>query len=296
MKSSLRLRFVRLVSLSLIIAFVAPLAFAADAVEDQFFDSNGVQIHYTVQGLGDPVVLIHGFTSSIDSNWRTNGIIDKLSSDFQVIALDTRGHGKSDKPHDAASYGTEMTEDVVRLLDHLEIDKAHIVGYSMGGFITLKLLTDHPDRFLSAVLGGSGWSEEGLEGLDELAESLETGKGIGPLIEALTPEGQPVPSEEQMAMINQMLMATNDPLALAAVIHGMDDLEITEEQIRSIEVPVLALIGEIDPLRSTVDRLLEVHPDVEVVVLEGKDHMTAISDPALVDGMREFFIRLCDCA
>jgi len=296
MKSSLRLRFVRLVSLSLIIALFAPLAFAADAVEDQFFDSNGVQIHYTVQGLGDPVVLIHGFTSSIDSNWRTNGIIDKLSSDFQVIALDTRGHGKSDKPHDAASYGTEMTEDVVRLLDHLEIDKAHIVGYSMGGFITLKLLTDHPDRFLSAVLGGSGWSEEGLEGLDELAESLETGKGIGPLIEALTPEGQPVPSEEQMAMINQMLMATNDPLALAAVIHGMDDLEITEEQIRSIEVPVLALIGEIDPLRSTVDRLLEVHPDVEVVVLEGKDHMTAISDPALVDGMREFFIRLCDCA
>lgn len=296
MISSLRLRFVRLVSLSLIIALFAPLAFAADAVEDQFFDSNGVQIHYTVQGLGDPVVLIHGFTSSIDSNWRTNGIIDKLSSDFQVIALDTRGHGKSDKPHDAASYGTEMTEDVVRLLDHLEIDKAHIVGYSMGGFITLKLLTDHPDRFLSAVLGGSGWSEEGLEGLDELAESLETGKGIGPLIEALTPEGQPVPSEEQMAMINQMLMATNDPLALAAVIHGMDDLEITEEQIRSIEVPVLALIGEIDPLRSTVDRLLEVHPDVEVVVLEGKDHMTAISDPALVDGMREFFIRLCDCA
>ncbi len=296
MKSSLRLRFVRLVSLSLIIAFVAPLAFAADAVEDQFFDSNGVQIHYTVQGLGDPVVLIHGFTSSIDSNWRTNGIIDKLSSDFQVIALDTRGHGKSDKPHDAASYGTEMTEDVVRLLDHLEIDKAHIVGYSMGGFITLKLLTDHPDRFLSAVLGGSGWSEEGLEGMDDLAESLETGKGIGPLIEALTPEGQPVPSEEQMAMINQMLMATNDPLALAAVIHGMDDLEITEEQIRSIEVPVLALIGEIDPLRSTVDRLLEVQPDVEVVVLEGKDHMTAISDPALVDGMREFFIRLCNCA
>lgn len=296
MISSLRLRFVRLVSLSLIIALFAPLAFAADAVEDQFFDSNGVQIHYTVQGLGDPVVLIHGFTSSIDSNWRTNGIIDKLSSDFQVIALDTRGHGKSDKPHDAASYGTEMTEDVVRLLDHLEIDKAHIVGYSMGGFITLKLLTDHPDRFLSAVLGGSGWSEEGLEGLDELAESLETGKGIGPLIEALTPEGQPVPSEEQMAMINQMLMATNDPLALAAVIHGMDDLEITEEQIRSIEVPVLALIGEIDPLRSTVDRLLEVQPDVEVVVLEGKDHMTAISDPALVDGMREFFIRLCNCA
>lgn len=296
MISSVRLRFVRLVSLSLIIALFAPLAFAADAVEDQFFDSNGVQIHYTVQGLGDPVVLIHGFTSSIDSNWRTNGIIDKLSSDFQVIALDTRGHGKSDKPHDAASYGTEMTEDVVRLLDHLEIDKAHIVGYSMGGFITLKLLTDHPDRFLSAVLGGSGWSEEGLEGLDELAESLETGKGIGPLIEALTPEGQPVPSEEQMAMINQMLMATNDPLALAAVIHGMDDLEITEEQIRSIEVPVLALIGEIDPLRSTVDRLLEVHPEVEVVVLEGKDHMTAISDPALVDGMREFFIRLCDCA
>ena len=289
-------RSLRLVSLSLIIACFAPLAFAADAVDDQFFDSKGIQIRYTVQGLGDPVVLIHGFTASIDSNWRVTGIIDKLSSEFKVIALDARGHGKSDKPHEPAAYGEEMAEDVVRLLDHLEIDKAHIVGYSMGGFITLKMLTLHPDRFLSAVLGGAGWTDEGLDGMVELAESLEAGKGIGPLIDALTPEGQPAPSEEQIAMINQMLLATNDPLALAAVIRGMDGLQIPEEQIRSIEVPVLALIGEIDPLRATVDRLSEVLPEVEVKVLEGKDHMTAVSDPALVDSMREFFIRLCDCA
>ena len=82
-------------------------------------------------------------------------IIDTLAKDFRVIALDCRGHGKSDKPHDATKYGNEMIEDVARLMDHLNIPKAHIVGYSMGGAITGKFITMHPDRVLTAVFGGS---------------------------------------------------------------------------------------------------------------------------------------------
>ena len=276
--------------------FVTSL-YAVDAPEDHFFDSNGVQIRYTVQGMGEPIILVHGFTGNGDSNWRGNGVIGRLEEDFKVIALDTRGHGKSGKPHDPAAYGLEMVNDVVRLMDHLEIEKAHLVGYSMGGFITLAVASLHPDRLLSAVIGGAGWNESRAEtGFETLADSLEAGKGIGPLLVALTPAGQPPPTEEQLAMINQMILASNDPLALAAVIRGMDGLETSREQIAAIEVPMIAIVGEIDPLREAAERLHELLPAVEVTVLEGKDHMTAMADPLLVESMRDFFISLCDCA
>jgi pimeloyl-ACP methyl ester carboxylesterase len=276
--------------------FVTSL-YAVDAPEDHFFDSNGVQIRYTVQGAGEPIILVHGFTGNGDSNWRGNGVIGRLEEDFKVIALDARGHGKSGKPHDPAAYGLEMVNDVVRLMDHLEIEKTHLVGYSMGGFITLAVASLHPGRLLSAVIGGAGWNEPGAEtGLETLADSLEAGKGIGPLLVALTPAGQPPPTEEQLAMINQMILASNDPLALAAVIRGMDGLDTSREEIASIEVPMIAIVGEIDPLREAAERLSELLPAVEVTVLEGRDHMTAIADPLLVESMRDFFISLCDCA
>src|SRR5262245_43153068 len=97
------------------------------------FDSKGVKIAYSVQGKGEPVVLIHGFLSSGGINWDLPGVTALLAKDFQVITLDVRGHGQSDKPTKEDAYGPELVEDVVRLLGHLKIKKAHIVGYSMGG-------------------------------------------------------------------------------------------------------------------------------------------------------------------
>ena len=78
-----------------------------------------------------------------------------------MIALDLPGHGGSDKPEKPEAYGPQMAEDVVLLMDHLKIKKAHIVGYSLGGMITVKLLTLHPDRVLSATVGGMGWVQDG---------------------------------------------------------------------------------------------------------------------------------------
>jgi len=147
-----------------LVAVCPPRASAQAAREDKFVDSAGVKIHYIDVGRGDPVILIHGFSSSLDANWGALGIIDKLAADFRVVALDVRGHGKSDKPHDPASYGMAVVDDVTRLMDHLSIRKAHIVGYSMGGAITGKFVVEHPDRVISAVFGGSaprmGWTEQ----------------------------------------------------------------------------------------------------------------------------------------
>jgi pimeloyl-ACP methyl ester carboxylesterase len=131
------------------------------APESQFFDAKGVKVHYLVEGIGEPVVLIHGLDSSARINWEMPGTIDVLAKDHQVIALDLPGYGQSDKPIDPQAYGLQWVEDVILLMDHLKIKQAHIVGYSMGGMVALKLIAEYPDRVLSGTLGGMGWLREG---------------------------------------------------------------------------------------------------------------------------------------
>jgi len=287
------------VAVVLLAAGVLP-ALASDplAPGDHTFDSNGVELRYSVSGQGQPVVLLHGFTASVETNWGAPGILGRLAEGFQVIALDQRGHGQSGKPHEPAAYGDQMVQDVIRLLDHLGLEKAHVVGYSMGGFITLKLVTTAPERLLSAVLGGAGWRpppEGGDPTMEALAVSLENGEGIGPLLEALTPAGQTM-SEEQKRFANQTVLASNDPLALAAVIRGMGALDVPEMALGKIAVPILAVVGAIDPLAAGVDALAERLPTLRVEKIDGADHMTAIASPLLREAIWEFLVSSCNCA
>jgi pimeloyl-ACP methyl ester carboxylesterase len=272
-------------------ALCALLFAAAQAAEDQYFDSDGVKIHYVVEGQGEPVILVHGFTASIPVQWQLPGIFSKLAQDYQVIALDNRGHGKSDKPHDPKDYGPKMADDVVRLMDHLKLDKAHVVGYSMGGFMTDYLVSKYPDRLITATLGGAGWMQTGDERMafiSELADSLDNGKGIRPLIERLTPADRPKPTDEQVNAINQMLMLTNDAQALAACIRAMPALAVTEASLRANRVPTLAIIGEKDPLKEGVDELQACMSNLKVVVIEGADHLTTFTQPKFIGALRDF--------
>ena len=208
----------------------------AETLEDEYFDSKGVKIRYIDVGRGEPVVLIHGFSSSLDANWGQTKVIDALAKDFRVVALDVRGHGKSDKPHDASSYGLAVVEDVTRLLDHLGIAKAHIVGCSMGGAITGKFITAHPDRVISAVFGGSaprlGWNAQAERDSHELAESLEHGQGMRPLILRLAPPNEPKASDEAIEQQSRAIIGRNDPLALAAVQRGNKEQTVTLADVR----------------------------------------------------------------
>src|SRR3954451_25213821 len=102
----------------------------------QSFDAKGVKIRYAVEGKGEPVVLIHGLYASGFINWKLTGVVDLLAKDNQVIYLDLPGHGLSDRPANKDAYGTQMADDIILLLDHLKIKKAHLVGYSLGGMIT----------------------------------------------------------------------------------------------------------------------------------------------------------------
>lgn len=142
------------------------------------FDSNGVKISYSVQGHGEPVILIHGWMASGWSNWTLPGTTALLAKDHHVVTMDVRGHGVSDKPTKEEAYGEELVEDFARLMDHLKIKKAHVIGYSMGGIITAKFVSKHPDRVLSAALCGMGWLRAGSSKQKLLAAGEPNGKPV----------------------------------------------------------------------------------------------------------------------
>ncbi len=269
-----------------------------EAATESFTAGDGTEIHYLVEGRGDPVVLLHGITATAASNWSAPGIVDRLAEEFQVIAVDQRGHGKSGKPHDPASYGERMALDVVDLLDHLRLQQAHVVGYSMGGFITMKLLALAPDRMLSAVVGGAGWPSPELRDdalFDALAASLDAGKGGGPLIEFLWPGDDP-PTAEQVQALGQAMVASNDQKALAAVVRSTAALDVSADQLRTNQVPTLNIVGSEDPLKANADALVDVMKEHRLHVIEGTDHMTTLRSPEFVETVRNFFIELCNCA
>jgi pimeloyl-ACP methyl ester carboxylesterase len=225
-------------------------ALAVDSPNPQSFDAKGVKLRYIVQGTGEPVVLIHGLYASAQINWQLPGIVSALAKDHQVIALDLPGHGGSDKPEKEDAYGVQMVEDVVLLMDHLKIKKAHIVGYSMGGMVTAKLLALHPDRILSATLGGMGWMRTGSH-LQKFWERMPTRDG------ARTP---------------------------SACIRGIADLAITEDELKSIELPVTVLIGASDPVKWLyVTPLQSVRKDWPVIEIEDAGHITCITKQQFKD-------------
>ena len=255
---------------------------------ERFFDSDGVGIRYLDLGEGEAVVLLHGFALSAEVNWGLTGLLDSLPQEYRMLALDQRGHGRSDKPHGPEDYGLEFVEDVVRLLDALEIEKAHIVGYSMGGTLALRLAADHPDRVRSVVIGGAGWAPPGTPlppGLQEWPAKIERiAEEGGSLTDAMWLPGWPDPTPEIRAFLD-----SNDARALAAVLRSRPEWDdLTAASVRAIGVPVLAVIGEVDFARPAVDALAGVKPDVEVAVLAGKDHATTVFDAELGQVVLEF--------
>ena len=185
----------------------------ARAAEDRFFESAGVRIHYVEQGTGEPVVLIHGYTVDLNEQWIATGVFPALASSYRVIALDARGHGLSEKPHERSAYRPEMGLDIIRLL----IRRAHIVGYSMGAHIVAQLVTTHPDRFITLTLGGASgrrnWSADDQHRVD--VESAEMDEGMLRFqILRLSPKDQPPPSDEVIRQRSAERMAGKDPKAL----------------------------------------------------------------------------------
>lgn len=258
-------------------------AIAASAHDtERFFDSNGVKIRYKIFGSGEPVVLVHGWASNGEQNWAA--VIKDLSKDYQVIVMDCRGHGKSDKPHEASKYGIEMVKDIVRLMDSLRIKKAHIAGYSMGAMIVLKFIATHPNRVLSAVMGGQGGVREDTlrDFLDDpVLKYLDEGMSIS---DALIAAAQPKMSAQEQSLI-KFAFANNDSKALAEVKRGFKDLLVTNAQFKKIKTPVLATysneVENVKPLKNLLK-------NVELKEIKDANHASAPFKPEFTGAIRKF--------
>jgi pimeloyl-ACP methyl ester carboxylesterase len=264
--------------------------------QDKYFDSDGVRIRYIVQGAGEPVVLVHGFEGSMET-WVARGIISNLARDYQVIAFDMRGHGKSAKPHSPSAYGREMALDIVRLLDHLGIARAHIVGFSLGSQLTSQLLTLRPDRFLTATLiAGAGrleWTDQQARDAEQEAVEHERQCISQGAINRLFPPDRPRPTEQQIAALSAACMAdsTQDRFALAAAARSRGDQRITPADAAAVKVPTLAVVGSLDPARKGLETLKSLRPDLKLVIVDGATHAGdrgIIGRPELMTALREF--------
>ena len=277
----------------LLLAFAPALCLA----QDKYFDAAGVRLRYVEQGAGEPVVLVHGYGNTADI-WAANGIVRDLARTYRVIAFDMRGHGKSDKPHEPARYGREMTLDIVRLLDHLGIQRAHIVGYSLGGHLVSHLLTLHPERFLSATLvAGAGrfdWNAERARQAEVVGGERERECISRSLLFRLAPPNAPRPSEDSLKVLSAKCFAdtTQDRFALAAVIRSNGDQAITPAATAAVTVPTLGIVGSDDPEKAELEALERIRPSAKLVVLEGATHAGPrgiLGRPELLTALRAFF-------
>ena len=270
------------------------------SIQSDYFLSEGVKIHYVTAGSGTPLVLIHGFSDdisicyqdSLDAEGTT--FISRLSENYRVIALDVKGHGKSDKPLEADRYGKVLEEDVIRLMDHLGVEKAHVMGYSMGAFITGNLLVDYPERLISATLIGgtpltqAQYSTEHrlIQVVDATAEALENGEGMVPLLQWFWPSHQSTASGEVVQLSQQILEGQNTE-ALGICMGTLKQLcHVEEEKLKQSDLPVTLINGTDDPLWHEIAPFQQLKRTTSIV-LEGVNHLDILMHPECLEAVEK---------
>ncbi len=247
----------------------------------QRFDSDGVTIAYIDEGAGDPILLIHGFASNSTVNWRNTNWIKTLNNKgFRVIAIDNRGHGQSQKLYDPEQYGARMmAEDVRRLLDHLRISQADIVGFSMGARISAFFTLSYPERVRSVVFGGLGINMvRGVGGSGPIAAALEA------------PNAEDVKDDAARSFRVFAEQTKGDRRALAACIRSSRE-KITPEQLATINAPVLIVVGSEDVIAGSGAELAEIIPGAEFYEIAGRDHMKSVGELSHKKAVVDFLSR-----
>jgi pimeloyl-ACP methyl ester carboxylesterase len=257
--------------------------FSSDGVRIAFIDEgpSGGPSGSPSEGTADPVLLIHGFASSVRYNWREPGWIAFLvKHGFRVIAMDNRGHGESGKLYDPKDYGAAlMAEDARRLLDHLGLPRADVMGYSMGARISAFLALAHPQRVRSVVLAG-------LAG-----NMVRPMAGSGPIAHALEADSIDDVTNATARTFRAFADKTGGDLkALAACIRGTRE-PLTREMVGGIACPVLVVAGGDDVIAGPADDLARLIPGAQALTVPRRDHMRTVGDRVYMEGVLDFLRR-----
>ena len=246
--------------------------------------SDGIKLAYERVGDGAPVLLIHGFGSSAHQNWKSTGWYGSLTAaGFAVVAMDCRGHGLSDKPHDPAFYGHDrMAQDALAVMDAAGIRAAPVVGYSMGGFIALRLAAAHGARVSRMAICGVG--EFYLRG-----PRIANPEARSSLAEALlTPDKASITDKRGRMFRDFADQPGKDRFALAACMQAMSQ-GLPPETLAQLQQPVLVVCGENDDIAGPPDLLAAQFRHGSAVTVPARDHNTAVGDQKTRNAVADFF-------
>jgi pimeloyl-ACP methyl ester carboxylesterase len=239
-----------------------------------FADHQEIQIYYEVEGQGPPIILAHGLTGST-TFWRGYGYVDQLRDKFTVVLFDARGHGNSDKPHEATAYDHRlMMGDELAVLDALGIDRAHYWGYSMGGAIGLGLAQHHPERLVSLTADGTNpcYSPDESDKPSPLLEILRRGvtEGADAVVEGMRAwAGSITPHYEER-------LRSLDPQAMVAYLEPSRRRPSFTDALPQMNVPCLLYAGERDGnAYQNGPAAAQQMPDARFVSLLGLNHVGA---------------------
>jgi pimeloyl-ACP methyl ester carboxylesterase len=246
----------------------------------QFFSHDGFRLAYIDGGEGDPVLLLHGFASSMQVNWINPGWVKTLrEAGYRAVAFDHRGHGHSAKSYKPADYTPrKMASDAVALLDHLDIARAHVFGYSMGARVAAFMALEYPDRVATLIFGGLGLGlVEGVGDWDPIADALAADDPAGI-------------THERGKMFRAFADQTkSDRKALAACITTSRQ-ELSREQVARIAQPVLVAVGTKDEIGGPAAPLAAMLPRGEAFEIANRDHMLSVGDRTFKARALEFLV------
>lgn len=263
----------------------APAAATLTAAPDQFVAFGDVRLRYRNAGRdtsGTPIVLIHGYSRSLEDML---AIADSFAIDHRVIGYDVRGFGQSSKSGDPRRYGAAMADDVIRLLDSLKIDRAHLVGHSMGALIAANVAARYPQRVASAsLIAGPFYADSATfaRATARWVRDLEHGAGLRNFLPWLFPG---MPDSIARGMSNET-MAHNDSATMVATMRGFGGLAVPLDRRARASVPVFVAVGGNDPLSPLSRSLAKQWPNARLVELKGVDHVEIINRPEVMAGMR----------
>src|SRR5690242_9652660 len=241
--------------------------------------NNGVRIHYETAGQGPALVLHHG-TMGSGADWQDLGYVDALKDSYRLILMDARGHGQSDKPHDPKAYDLSLrAADVVAVLDDLGLPTAAFLGYSMGGWIAFGLAKHFPQRIDAFIIGGA----------HPYAENTQAIRDRMPIDAAAFAAGLEQTYGALLTPARRARLLANDLVALRAL---TQDRESLSDVLRSMTMPSLLFVGELDPRLAQARQAASEMPNADFFGLPGCDHVgTTRRTDVIIPRIRAFLLK-----
>ena len=240
-----------------------------------YVDNSGVAIHYHVEGNGPPLVVQHGLTGSL-KNWYAYGFVEEFQKDYRLILVDARGHGRSGKPHDPKEYDLKLrVSDILAVMDDQGVDKAHYLGYSMGGRIGFGIVKHALDRFHSFVIGGMGADVANTD-VPPASRIELLRKGM----DAYVAESEAIEGPMESGRRERLL--DNDPEALIAATTAPMGTDGVEALLPGLNIPFMLYCGDADGFFRASKAASEAIPGALFVPLPGLDHGQASRGGTLV--------------